>query len=151
VTPNEDTAFLKPPPLFDAGRSMQLALNGLAGNEQVPAATRRGKNDTLDISTTLPLVRQAPQRAYAGTLRSLCMCLWIQVATIRPKIGLIWADERGKQRRASGDDAFTWVEADNCVRARLGGRRRRVCASGCPGIDPCEDDAPFGATVTSGS
>jgi len=27
---------------------MQLALNGLAGNEQVPAATRRGKNDTLE-------------------------------------------------------------------------------------------------------
>lgn len=27
---------------------MQLALNGLTGNEQVPAATRRGKNDTLE-------------------------------------------------------------------------------------------------------
>jgi hypothetical protein len=26
---------------------MQLALNGLTGDEQVPAATRRGKNDTL--------------------------------------------------------------------------------------------------------
>ena len=27
---------------------MQLALNGLTGNEQIPAATRRGKNDTLE-------------------------------------------------------------------------------------------------------
>ncbi len=27
---------------------MRLALNGLAGNKQVPAATRRGKNDTLE-------------------------------------------------------------------------------------------------------
>jgi len=34
-------------PACDAGRFRQLALNGLAGNKQVPAATRRGKNDTL--------------------------------------------------------------------------------------------------------
>jgi len=31
-----------------AGRSKQLALNGLTRDEQVPAATRRGKNDTLE-------------------------------------------------------------------------------------------------------
>jgi hypothetical protein len=31
-----------------AGRSKQLALNSLTRDEQVPAATRRGKNDTLE-------------------------------------------------------------------------------------------------------
>jgi hypothetical protein len=40
---------------------MQLALNGLAGNEQVPAATRRGKNDTLDYLYDL-----APSEARAA-------------------------------------------------------------------------------------
>jgi len=40
---------------------MQLALNGLAGNEQVPAATRRGKNDTLEYLYDL-----APSEARAG-------------------------------------------------------------------------------------
>ncbi len=42
------TVLLKPPPHSHAGRFMRLALNGLAGNKQVPAATRRGKNDTLE-------------------------------------------------------------------------------------------------------
>ncbi len=58
---NRATAFLKPPPQFNAGRSMQLALNGLAGNEQVPAATRRGKNDTLEYLYDL-----APSEARAA-------------------------------------------------------------------------------------
>ena len=49
-----------------AGRFMQLALNGLTRNEQVPAATRRGKNDTPEYLYDLAFSEARPVEGISG-------------------------------------------------------------------------------------
>jgi len=78
---------------------MRFALNGLTGNEQVPAATRRGKNDTLKYLYDL-----APSEARAAEGIRMVRAITLRLpaatrASIRPKIGLTSAMARGSSLR----------------------------------------------------
>lgn len=102
---------------------MQLALNGLTRNEQVPAATRRGKNDTPEYLYDLAPSEARPAE---GIRMGRAITLHPPAETrapIRPKIGLTSAMARGSRlRRAETMRSLATRLAIACVLAGAGGQ-----------------------------
>lgn len=140
-------------PCVDEGRSMRLALNGLAGNEQVPAATRRGKNDTLWYLYDLATSEARAGEGISRCGRSHSMCSQIYVAPIRWKIELTSTGAPGSVLGASFArarvDACTAVAFDRCGSACDRGERRGVRSRPGPGVDTHQDSAGARSPATS--
>ena len=71
----------------DTGRCTQLALNSSAGTKQIPAATRRGKNDTQSYIYGLAPGEARPTDGTMAGGRSLSMSDSLGDAVIRQNIG----------------------------------------------------------------
>ena len=71
----------------DTGRCTQLALNSSAGTKQIPAATRRGKNDTQSYIYGLAPGEARPTDGTMAGGRSLSMSDSLGDAVIRQNMG----------------------------------------------------------------